>query len=616
MCGISGVFHFDSGRVVDPHLVRRMRAVMTHRGPDDEGEFFSGNLGLGFNRLSIIDIVGGNQPMWNEDRSVCVVFNGEIYNFQEIRQDLQTRGHNFRTRSDTEVIVHAWEEFSEACVERFRGMFAFVVWDTRHRVLFGARDRLGIKPFYYHASSHTFAFASEIKALLQLPEIKREIDPSSLAEYLHHRYVIAPHTMLRDITKLPPAHFIKIKHGKVTIRRYWEAPLETDSSRRADKNLEELGDLLKQVVKLHLISDVPLGTFLSGGLDSSALVATMAQFGTPDIKTFSIGYDTPDSELDYARVVARCFHTDHHELRLTAAAFRDSLPTMIWHMDEPLGDEASIPLYHLAAFARRKVAVVLSGEGSDELFGGYPMYRTMLAYELVNRLPLASPVGGLLARISCEGKLRKYASMIGQPIEMRYGGVSRLFSKDQLSRFLLVASSSHNGAAAAYQRCKKAPLLSRMSFVDLTTWLADDLLTKADKMTMANSLELRVPFLDHKLVEFALRLPAELKVRGNTGKYLLKRYMERFLPGQIVHRSKKGFPVPIRTWLTRELAGFARETLLASNSASRQWFDASQLTELLDTHRRRDCSGQIYALLVFEQWHRSFVFKEQASSPR
>src|ERR1700680_4732939 len=265
MCGISGVFHFDSGRVVDPYLVKRMRAVMKHRGPDDEGEYFSGNLGLGFNRLSIIDIVGGNQPMWNEDRSVCVVFNGEIYNFQELRQDLITRGHAFRTRSDTEVIVHAWEEFSEACVERFRGMFAFVIWDARRHVLFGARDRLGIKPFYYHASSQTFAFASEIKALLQLPEIKREIDPLSLTEYLHHRYVIAPHTMLRDVKKLPPAHFIRIEHGKLTISRYWEVPLGTDPSLQEDVNLEELGELLKQILQLHLISDVPLGTFLSGG---------------------------------------------------------------------------------------------------------------------------------------------------------------------------------------------------------------------------------------------------------------------------------------------------------------------------------------------------------------
>jgi asparagine synthase (glutamine-hydrolysing) len=607
MCGISGLYNFDPTHPVDLAVLARMQSVLSHRGPDDHGEYVDSHVGLAFNRLSIIDLAGGHQPMCNEDGSVWVIFNGEIYNFEDLRRDLIARGHRFATRADTEVLVHGWEEYGEACVTRLRGMFSFVIWDARQQVLFGARDRLGIKPFYYHSDMRTFVFASELKALLEAPHIQPEVDPSALAEYLHHRYVIAPNTMLRGVRKLPPAHTIRVDRSGVTTARYWQVPLDSRpvTERQA---LDELGTLLEEVVRLHLVSDVPLGAFLSGGLDSSTVVAMMAKLGVRDIKTFSVGYDTPESELDYARIVARHFHTDHHELRLTPTAFRDFLPDMVWHMDEPVGDEASIPLFYLSQFARRKVTVALSGEGSDEIFGGYPIYRIMLAYEALNLLPLTRSAGNVLSAIT-DGKWKKYAGMLGQPLESRYGGVSRVFSPADAARLYPDAPTPYRGAAAAHLRCRRADPLTRLSFVDLNTWLVDDLLVKADRMSMANSLELRVPFLDHHLVEFATRLPASLKVRWNTGKYLLKRYVEPLLPREIIHRSKKGFPVPTRSWFAGELAGFARETLLASGSAADHFFDKHEVETLLETHQHRDASGPIYALLVFDQWYRAFVQK-------
>ncbi len=336
----------------------------------------------------------------------------------------------------------------------------------------------------------------------------------------------------------------------------------------------------------------------------------MSKMGVSDIKTFSVGYDSPESELGYAQIVARHFKTDHYELRLTPTAFREFLPRMVWSMDEPVGDEASIPLHYLSEFARRKVTVALSGEGSDEIFGGYPIYRTMLAYEGLNRIPFAGLAGRCLAPFAGDGKFKKYVSMLGQPIEARYGGVSRVFSREQIARiFPASADDTEAGSAIAeaYAACRNAPVLNRMAFVDIRTWLADDLLVKADRMSMANSLELRVPFLDHKVVEFALRLPPRLKVRWNTGKYLLKRYMEPSLPREIIYRSKKGFPVPTRSWFANELAGFARETLLASDSAAAEYLNRAEIAKLLDSHTSSDRSGPIYALLVFDQWYRLFV---------
>jgi len=607
MCGISGLFYFDPSHPVEDHLVRRMRDATWHRGPDDTGLHCHRNVALGFNRLSIIDLAGGHQPLSNEDGTVWIVFNGEIYNFQELHCDLESRGHRFRTRSDTETIVHAWEEFGEACVEKLRGMFAFAIWDERRQVLFAARDRLGIKPFYYYQDAECFAFASEIKALLEIPEIPREVEPRALEEFLRRRYVIAPHTMLRGIRKLEPGHTIHVSTQGVRTRRYWDLPLQEPRNISEADAIEETGVLLEECVRMHLVSDVPLGAFLSGGLDSSCVVGLMAKLGVRDIKTFSIGYDGPESELNYAGIVARHFHTDHHELRLSPTEFRDVLPKIVWHMDEPVGDTASIPLFYLAEFARRTVTVALSGEGSDELFGGYPIYPRMLAFSRMNRVPGCGVFGRALGAVAGDTKIRKYADMLGRPLEWRYGGVGGLFSHKQASRLLRDQAAGFDGVANAYEKCRGLPDLTRMTYLDTKTWLADDLLVKADRMTMANSLELRVPFLDHVLIEHVAGLPNQFKVLGSATKYLLKKWAERLLPREIVYRVKKGFPVPTRSWFRGDLAGFARETLLAGDSAVRQYFSPTEIAQVFEMHAREDRSEQIYTLLVFDAWHRQFV---------
>jgi asparagine synthase (glutamine-hydrolysing) len=612
MCGINGLFNFSPSLSADGEVVRAMQAVARHRGPDDSGVFLAGNVGLGFNRLSIIDLAGGHQPMSNEDETVWIVFNGEIYNFASLRQELIQRGHRFRTHSDTETIVHAWEEFGEKCVERLRGMFAFAIWDSRKKVLFIARDRLGIKPLYYYQDRERFAFASEMKSLLEVPQIPRNLNTAALAEFLQRRYVIAPHTMLEGIKKLEPGHSIIVHASGSSFHRYWDVPVGEQREITEAQAIEETGSLIEECVRMHLVSDVPLGAFLSGGLDSSVVVGLMHKLGVQDIKTFSIGYNSPESELKYARVVADHFHTDHHELQLTPVAFQDILPKIVWHMDEPVGDQASIPLYYLAEFARRKVTVALSGEGSDELFGGYPIYSRMLQFERWNRIPGARSAGHLLAQVAGDTKVRKYAQMLGRTLEERYGGVGMLFSRMQAENLLKKPDTALEGVAMAYGRCQGSTALSRMSYIDIKTWLPDDLLVKADRMSMAHSLELRVPFLDHVLVEFAARLPDSFKIREGVTKYLLKKWAEPLLPRDIIYRSKKGFPVPTKSWFRGDLAGFARETLLAADSISRTFFDKAALENLLAMHQREDRSEQIYSLLVFDQWYRHAISRRPA----
>ena len=591
---------------MDEATLNRMCSTTRHRGPDDSGRYVQSNVGLGFNRLSIIDLAGGHQPMTNEDSSVWVVFNGEIYNFSELRDELVAHGHQFQTRSDTEVIVHGWEQWGERCVERLRGMFAFAIWDTRRKILFGARDRVGIKPFYYFKDAELFAFSSEIKGLLEVPNISRDVDPAAVGEFLRHRYVIGPHTILRDIQKLPPAHTITVDASGTRIRQYWEPPQDELQISEGDA-LEQLDALLAESVRLHLVSDVPLGAFLSGGVDSSAVVAHMSRLGV-DIKTFSVGYDSPESELEFARVTADHFHTDHYELRMSATHFRDLLPGIVWSMDEPLGDDSTIPLHALSRFARQKVTVVLSGEGSDEIFAGYPIYRRQLLFEALNHAPGTGVAAGILKRLAPEGKLRKYVSNLGSPLESRYQGVSRIFSDDQIAQIMPEpVREVSESVANCYDRWRSLQPLARMSRVDLATWLPDNLLLKGDRMSMANSLELRVPFLDHKLVEFGLRLPQNLRLRGRTTKYPLRKSMEPVLPSRIANRTKIGFPVPIRSWFRSELAGYARETLLASGGAVERFFRQAEVERLLEQHQTTDFSGQIFSMLVLDQWYRQFV---------
>jgi len=548
--------------------------------------------------------------MSNEDGSVWIIFNGEIYNFAGLRDDLIRRGHRFQTRSDTETIVHAWEEFGPDCVQRLRGMFGFAIWDARTRTLFLARDRLGIKPLYFYQDSHVFAFASEMKSLFALPGIPRRVDPGALTEFLLHRYVIGPQTILKDVKKLLPGHTITVTEAGSRIRRYWDLPLDPPRDIPDAQAAEEFGSLMTETIRQHLVADVPLGAFLSGGLDSSSIVAFMHKAGVPGIKTFSVGYDSPESELPYARLAASRFQTDHHELILKPSDFQGELPRIVWQMDEPVADEAALPLYFVARLARQKVTVALSGEGADEVFSGYPIYRVMAVLSRLNSLPFSRLAGQMFSRLAPQGRLRKYGAMLGQPLETRYHGVSTAFPRELLSALLLPApdtASYPDAVAEAYRACARMPPLHRMSYVDIKTWLPSNLLVKADRMSMAVSLELRVPFLDHEVVEFGYRLPARLRIRHNNGKWILKKYMEPLLPRQIIYRPKRGFAVPTRTWFRNDLAGFARETLLGAGGASDDFFSKPVVEQVLAQPESRDQSGQIYSLLVFDQWYRRFV---------
>jgi asparagine synthase (glutamine-hydrolysing) len=615
MCGICGAVRLQAPGPISEAAIVAMRDTMPHRGPDDEGVYLAPGVGLGHRRLSIIDLSGGRQPMSNADESLCVTFVGEIYNFRELRGVLEARGYVFRTKSDTEVILHAYAEFGERCVEHLRGMFAFGLWDARRRQLFVARDRVGIKPLYYTIVDGTLLFASEIKALLGWPGVRREVDETALGAYLRYRYVPGPRTMFRGISKLQPGRTLSVKDGVVTERQYWDVPLGEEASEAGSK--DRLLELFQESVRLRLISDVPLGVFLSGGLDSSAVTAMMASVTDQPIQTFSVGY--PDgaagsevTEFEFARLVATRFKTDHHEVALDASTFWAALPKLIWHFDEPVADSAAIPLYFLSRFARQFVTVALSGEGADEVMGGYAMYRKMLLLERLRRLPFASRIAGVIEPHAGR-RTQRYLRRLTRPLRSQYRGVSALFAEEEAVSLLrpeLRGRARWDDQEDAYfDRVAGLDPLSQMLYFDLKVWLPDDLLVKADKMTMATSVELRVPFLDHRLVEWLWRVPASSKLRGRTGKWLLRDAMRDLLPAPILERKKLGFPVPIHGWFQGGLAKAARELLLDPCGASARFFEPARIAALLARHERggEDLSGEIYALLVFAIWHRIFI---------
>jgi len=622
MCGICGVVRFDPPEAVQERTLRDMRDAMTHRGPDDEGLFIEGNVGFGHRRLSIIDLSGGHQPMSNADGTLWVTYNGEIYNFPELRALLESRGYAFRTKSDTEVILHAYAEFGERCVDRFRGMFAFALWDQARRQLLLARDRLGIKPLYYAVSDGAFLFASEIKALLQWPRIRREVDPMSLGVYLRLRYVPGPRTMFRGISKLQPGHILLLRDGKVSEQRYWDVPLDGPIPPADPEG--EFRARLRESVRLRLISDVPLGVFLSGGIDSTTVVAMMAPMMAEPVETFSVGYPDggPGSEVTefaFARMAADRFRTHHRELELDPAMFWRSLPGIVWHFDEPVADPAAVPLYFLSKYAKQFVTVVLSGEGADELLAGYSVYQKMLALNRLRRIPGAASAAGL-ARRAAGRKLRRYLDAMRKPLRQRYRGVSALFAEGEPERLLVpdLQGAAHwdNVGEEHFDRAAGLDPLSQMLYFDLKVWLPDDLLVKADKMSMAGSIELRVPFLDHKLTEWAWRLPSQLKLSAGAGKQLLRRSVEGLIPGPILKRSKLGFPVPIQSWFRGELGRAARRFLLDGNSPCARFFEPRHIDALISAHERggEDFSGEIYALVVFALWHRLFIEASSVAS--
>ena len=624
MCGIAGFVNRD-GRPADRDLLGRMTEVIAHRGPDGSGLFTDGAVALGHRRLSIIDLsAAGAQPMANEDGTVHVTFNGEIYNYLPLRDELIAKGHVFRSRCDTEVLVHGYEEWGDALPERLAGMFAFAIWDARKRRLFLARDRLGKKPVYYHLGKERLVFGSEIKSLLRDPGVPRELDEDALDAYLSLRYVPAGLTAFTHIHKLPPGSCAVYQDGLLTVRRYWRTVYPPSEDPRGDGELAtELWSRLRQATEARLMADVPVGVFLSGGLDSSAIAAQMIDLrrerGEGGVKSFAVGYEQEDgcSELEQARRVARALGTEHREVVVTADDFYAFLPQLVWHLDEPVADAACVPLYYLAKRAREEVVVVLSGEGADEVLAGYPIYRTMLMLERL-RGAAASAVdrtAPLMARLISSPKARKYLYWSTQPLEERYRGVSCAFvdeeksllqARDGLVPPRRVSQRLIERLATHWAETEGLPELERMLELDRRVWLPDDLLVKADKMTMATSVELRVPFLDHRFIEWAVGLPARVKLHGGNGKWLLRQAAYERLPPECTAPGKRGFTVPVARWMRTRLHEPLRDALLSEDSFARARFGSKPLQRLLDDHLHgvSDRKEELYALWVLELWLR------------
>jgi asparagine synthase (glutamine-hydrolysing) len=622
MCGFVGYFDPDGGTPESSWLTQAAGAL-AHRGPDSAGFHVEPGVGLAFRRLAIVDVAGGDQPLSNEDGTVWIAYNGEIYNHEALRKELETRGHRYRTRSDTETIVHAYEEWGERCVERLRGMFAFALWDRPRRRMFIARDRLGIKPLYWTRAGRAFVCASEIKALFAFPEVRRAVRLSGVVEHLTQRYVASPATLFEGIEKLAPAHRQFIDGTDQPPQRWWHVDYEPKTTISDADALAEAEARLLESVRLRLMSEVPLGALLSGGVDSSLVVALSARLVSGPLQTFSVGFDAPGpySELPFARLVAQRFGTDHHEIMVGAADVARELPRLVWHQDEPVSEPAAIPTYLVSRLARETVTVVLTGEGGDELFAGYPKY----AFDpLARRLAaLPSPLRSLLLSGIDRLPFRyRKLQVVARSARFR-DEAERLsawfagFAGAERTRLLAPELRAHDGSAADAFRHALAVTtarrpLDRMLDVDLGMWLPDDLLMKMDKMSMAASIEARVPLLDHPLVEWAARLPDRFKVSGADGKVLLKRLGRRLLPREIVDRPKVGFTVPLAPWFRGPLRELLCDTLLSPACLGRGYYDPAVLRGYVDDHLegRRDRSRELWTLLTLETWHQSYIDRD------
>ncbi|HEY9401054.1 MAG TPA: asparagine synthase (glutamine-hydrolyzing) [Pyrinomonadaceae bacterium] len=626
MCGIAGFIGNSTlpDRAERTAVLERMCRVITHRGPDDQGTLVEGEAALGMRRLSIIDVAGGHQPLSGCDDALTIIFNGEIYNHDELRSALEARGHRFRTHSDTEAIIHAYEEYGADCAQHLRGMFAFAIWDARARKLFVARDRTGKKPLFYAlTASGSFIFGSELKSLLEHPEVRRETNLEALDAYLTFGYVPDPLCILRGVNKLPPGHHLSFTGGRVALTQYWDFPHEQfdPSTRRSDDDyIEELLALLEEAVRVRLMSEVPLGAFLSGGVDSSAVVGMMARHMGQPVKTFSIGFQEDSfNELKYARVAAKHFATDHHEFVVTPDICR-VVDELAWHFDEPFADPSAVPTYMVSKLARQHVTVALSGDGGDELFAGYTRYavdRGRSGFTRIPRLVRHNLMRPLSAHLPHGARGRNFLHNVSlDPLERYIDSVSvfNVLGKRALYTPAFRAQLKDGGLAAARFRFYAGQVrtnepLDKLLYLDGKTYLPGDILTKVDRMSMAVSLETRAPLLDHKLIEFAARLPADLKLRGLETKHIFKRAAATFVPAEILHRPKMGFGVPINQWINDQLSGRIRETLTESRTRSRGYVETAYVNRLLAEHGRgrRDHSTQLWSLFMLEQWHRVFM---------
>ena len=601
-----------------------MADAIQHRGPDDEGYYVSGPVGFGFRRLSIIDLATGHQPICNEDGTVWIVFNGEIYNYQELRQDLKGKGHVFKTQTDTEVIVHLYEEFGESCVEKLRGMFAFAIWDSRSHTLLLARDRVGIKPLYYRLTDKSIIFGSEIKAILADPEVNPEVLPTMVDRFLTFFYLPGEETLFRDVRKLAPGSYMVVKRGKVQIKSYWDLHF-SPVPQTVQQAEEKLLALLEESVRLHMVSDVPVGFLLSGGIDSTAMLGFAVGKTEQKLSSYTIGFSDPSvtDERPYARLAAAKYGSEHHEMTIDAKDFADFLPEYVRHMEEPVCEPPAVALYYVSKLAKEFVKVLISGEGGDEAFAGYQNYPSMVWLERIKRLckpmnGMLSAAAGSLTHFSGAHRLAKYALLLGTPFDSYYySRTSTPFSffnshvKELYTDDFMRWSDKGRSADPATRHLRSTTandVLNRMLYVDTKTWLPDDLLIKADKITMANSVELRVPLLDHKVLEFAASLPVSYKVRGFTTKYVAKKALSKKVPREILDRRKTGFPVPYNSWLRGQLKGWLYDILLDRKTVARGYFRKNAVEKLLEENGRSGSyAKELFSLAVLELWHREFL---------
>ncbi len=621
MCGIAGIAS-TRGEVISSEIIHHMCEQIVHRGPDDEGIFVQGGVGLGMRRLSIIDLAGGHQPVFNEDRSAWIVFNGEIYNFPELRPDLERQGHKFRTHSDTEVIIHLYEEYGPACVDKLRGMFAFAIYDERQRRLLLARDRLGKKPLHYALVDGRLFFASEMKSILAAAPELADIDQEALLHYMLMGYVPDPATAFRQIRKLPPGHILEYQGGKVAVRQYWDLPeFGTYQPASEEDCLEELEQRLQEAVRIRLISEVPLGAMLSGGTDSSTVVALMSRLTSSPVKTFSIGFRHADfNEAEYARMVAEKFGTDHHELILDPDVVQ-TVEELTSSLEEPFGDSSMLPTYYISRLARQHVTVALSGDGGDELFAGYERYRIHLEDRSFKYVP---PWAGWLYRQAIHRYIpyrmpgRNLAYSVALPWQERYleGVTIQSFVREMnlLSEDFQRAATGGKDPLAPLRSClgKATALdpLSRVLYLDTKSYLPGDILTKVDRMSMFTSLEARVPILDHKFVEWVVALRPEWKMRKYNQKYIFRKLARRVgVPDQVLDRKKQGFALPLVHWMRHELKELVLNTLLDNRTLQRGYLNPEGVRRLLGEHfgGRRDHSPRIWRLMMLELWHRNFL---------
>ncbi|MGN0975433.1 MAG: asparagine synthase (glutamine-hydrolyzing) [Gemmiger sp.] len=609
MCGIAG---FVGARADAQEVLQRMMDAIAHRGPDGQGTFVDGPVALGQRRLSIIDLEGGKQPMFNENGDVVVVFNGEIYNFQELTAELAAAGHTFATRSDTEVLLHGYEEWGRGMLNRLRGMFAFAIWDKRCETLFLARDHFGIKPLYYYRNPETgtLMFASEIKSFLEHPEFVKELNESQLEVYLSYQYSAGEDTFFKGVKKLMPAHSLTLKNGEITVERYWRPRFTPEEGRTVEDWAQEISAAMQESVQAHKIADVEVGSFLSSGVDSSY----MAALAHVD-KTFTVGFaDKQYDETDYAREFSQQIGVKNYAYRITPEEYWANLGRIQYHMDEPLADAASVALYFVNREAARQVKVCLSGEGADEFFGGYNIYKEPFTVTWYDKLPLALRRAiGAVAELLPPVHGVNFLVRRSKPLEERYIGNTNLMDerrKKKLLKHYTGAVKPTDLSRPYFELTKGQDAVTRMEYCDLNLWMVGDILLKADKMSMANSLELRVPFLDKKVFELACRIPTDCKVNANQTKIAMRAAAQKTIPEKTADKKKLGFPVPVRAWLRQEpYADIVRQAF--NTPAAGQFFNTAELNRMLDQHKsgKRDNWRQIWCVFMFLTWYDEYFVK-------